>query len=290
MILFAYGEAAVYKCTHILRFLLVASVFGAGCEDADIDACTKGLYTGHVTISDKSDPAHFEGYTQVTGNLTISCPNCTAIDELSCLASVGGDLAVSGNSALETLDLDNLIFVGGSYYLFQNPVLAGFGTSRLRAVGSWLTVRQNAVLPDLVASELAVVGGDVTVEQNADIETLALGAVGQIPGSLAVAGNAQLQFLEAPELVAIAADLGLDGNPALADLTGLDSLVSVGGAIDVSHNGSLPFCTICELLDQLPGFAGELTSTANLVDECWSGSALDCPLSSGDGAILGDDR
>jgi hypothetical protein len=290
VLLFAYGEAAVLKSTHILCFLLVAGSSAAGCEDRSESACNKGVYTGHVTISDKSEPADFEGYTQVTGNLTISCPNCNTIEELGCLTSVGGDLSVSGNGALETLDMANLIFVGGSFNLYQNPVLAAFEAGRLKAVGSWLTIRQNGALADFAASELRQLDGDVTVVGNASLAALELGEAGQIPGNLTVSDNAALELLETPGLVVIATDLTIDGNPALADLAGLDSLVSVGGAIDISHNGALPFCEVCDLLDQLTGFAGELTSTANQVDECWSGSALDCPMPSGDGDILGFDH
>jgi len=276
----------MYKPWCILGLFLSAVLPAGGCEEEAGGDCTKGVYTGHVTISDKSDPALYEGYTQVTGNLTISCPNCASIDELRCLAAVQGDLTVSSNGALAELDLSGLSYVGGSIYVYQNPSLTALDLGQLLVVGSWITIRDNDAITAVRANELLVTGGDVAVEGNAVLENLELQAATQIPGALTLSDNPELQFCEAPSLLAVGAGLTITGNSALADLDGLAGLSSLGGGFDVSHNVALPFCEVCELLDQLQGFAGELTCTANLADSCWSGSALDCPPPSGDGAIM----
>lgn len=277
------------KSSSILALVAWTALAAAGCEDAGTDECAKGVFTGHVTIADKSEAALYEGYTQITGNLTVACPNCVAIDELGCLASVGGDVSISGNGDLESLDLSQLIHVGGYLYAYQNSALAELDLGRLQTIGHWLTIRNNDLLAELRAVGLAVVGGDVTISDNGVLETVELGALNRVPGGLEVSDNAGLQFLELPLAVAITAGLVITGNGSLAKLDGLAALVSLGGDLDVSHNDGLPFCEVCELLAQLPGFGGEITCSANLTDDCWTGSALDCPPQSGESAILGLD-
>jgi len=243
--------------------ILAVMLVTAACEEDTSSDCNKGVFTGHVTIADDSEPASYEGYTQITGNLTISCPNCETLEALSCLASVGGDLAVSTNGSLEALDVGRLVHVGGSLYAQQNPSLADLDLRSLRVVGSWLTIRDNAALSAIHSGALNTIGGDVAISDNGALTTVELGSLWKVPGSLAVTGNG-----------------------ALADLDGLAGLLFLEGGLTVSSNGALPFCETCELLDQLQGFAGEVSCSSNLVDECWSGTALDCPPPAGDGAIL----
>jgi hypothetical protein len=221
-----------------------------------------------VTISDNSEPAIYEGYTRVTGNVTITCPNCVSLEELGCLWSIGGDLSISQNNSLEALDLGLLDHVGGSLYYYRNPLVTTLDLARLRGVGSWLTIRGNDALQAITAGRLLAIGGDVSIDENDALDTIDLGGAQTITG-----------------------DLTIGGNPALPDLDGLAALIFLGGSLDVTHNDDLPYCEVCELLDQLVGFAGEVICSSNLVDECWNGDAeaLECPLPSGDGAILGDE-
>ena len=252
------------KAGQITCLVFGATLVLTACEDDGGNDCAKGVFTGHVTIADNSEPVIYEGYTQVTGNLTIACPNCDTIEELGCLAAVGGDLAISTNNSLSALDIGRLVHVGGSFYAFQNPVLADLDLSGLRTVGSWLTIRNNNAMTAINASDLTTIGGDIAVSENGSLETVELGTVWKLPGNLAITGN-----------------------PTLADLDGLAGLLFLEGALDISNNDDLPFCEVCELLDQLQGYAGEVNSLSNQADDCWSGSALDCPLPTGDGAILG---
>jgi len=251
----------------LLYVVLGAILSAGGCADDAEHGCTRGVYTGHVTISDKAELASYEGYTGVTGNLTITCPNCEAVEELACLTSVGGDVVVSENGALASLDLGILFHVGGSFNLHQNPSLTMVDLDRLLEIGAWVAVRDNDGLAELKANDLREIGGDVTISDNDLLETLELGATGKILG-----------------------DLTIDSNAALGDLDGLWGLTSLGGALDVSYNGSLPFCEVCRLIGQLPGFAGEIASVANEADPCWTGSSLDCTLLPVDGSMLGSER
>jgi hypothetical protein len=245
-------------------FVVLGAILLFGCADDAERGCNRGVYTGHVTISDKSDLASYEGYTRVTGNLTITCPNCEAVDELACLFSVGGDVVVSENGALSSLDLGSLLQVGGSLYLHRNPSLTTVDLDRLLDIGAWATIRDNDSLAEFRANQLLMILGDVTISDNDILETLELGTASRILGNLTIENNA-----------------------ALGDLEGLSGLISLGGGLDVSYNGSLPFCEVCRLMLQLPGFTGETVAVENQADPCWNGTALDCTQLPVDGGLSG---
>jgi hypothetical protein len=258
-------------------YLLVLSIIlaASGCDEDKERGCGKGTFTGHVTIADKSEPATYSGYSQITGNLTIACPNCAVVEDLRCLASVGGDLSITENGALTAVDLSRLTIVGGYLYVFDNPALETVSADRLAAVGNWFTIRENAALDSVSMTDLTTVGGDIVVAQNAALDSLTLPSLAH-SGGVSLTSNAILESIEMGALAAVDGPLVISGSSQLESLEGLIELISVIDLLEIAQNSSLPYCEACAVIGQLAGFGGEISCFGNLEDACWTGSALDC--------------
>ena len=69
-------------------------------------------------------------------------------------------------------------------------------------------------------------------------------------------------------LAEIGGTLQIEYNTYLADMTGLFSLDSVGGELNVFFNDSLPDCEVCDLLEQITDGPTATQAHDNIDDEC----------------------
>jgi hypothetical protein len=99
----------------------------------------------------------------------------------------------------------------------------------------------------------------------------------QIGGSLQIFSTDPFTDLaEFGGLTAVGDELLIQGNELLESLDGLAALTEVGGLVDVSDNELLPYCEVCEFIDQLELSDTGLVTTDNLADECGYDAGLDC--------------
>jgi hypothetical protein len=123
------------------------------------------------------------------------------------------------------------------------------------------------------------VTGDLSVLLSPLEDLTGLECLTLVGGELVVLNNNSLTSLEGlNNLVTIEDTLSITSNPILPNLDGLGSLTEINGVGDfwVWNNGSLPYCEICELLDQLTSGPGILDVSDNLEDSCWPFPA-NCP-------------
>jgi hypothetical protein len=142
------------------------------------------------------------------------------------------------------------------------------------------TPTPNASLTSLEGlNNLVEVGNDLNISAENLPNVDALSHLTAIGGSLGFDGNASLTNLDGlSSLSTIGGDIEIYDNASLTSLDGLSSLSTVGGDIKIFDNENLPYCEICDLLDQLVDFTGDVNwVNHNFIDECWDGSNLDCP-------------
>ena len=77
-------------------------------------------------------------------------------------------------------------------------------------------------------------------------------------------------------LTSVGGGLSIFVNASLTNLDGLSALTLVSGNLYIDSNAILPYCEVCDLIDQI-GYA-ETTDNiyGNDTDTCWNG-ALNCP-------------
>jgi hypothetical protein len=107
------------------------------------------------------------------------------------------------------------------------------------------------------------------------LETLQ--SLNQIGGSLQIFANDPfVDMSEFSGLTSIGDELMIQGNELLETLDGLAALTEVGGVVDVSDNELLPYCQVCEFIEQLDLSDAGVVTTENLADECGYDAGFDC--------------
>jgi len=200
---------------------------------------------------------NYPGCTDIEGNVIISGADIANLDGLGVLHSIGGNLRIEQNNSLANLQgLDNLSHINGDLiigdivwgqYPFStgNPLLTSLaGLNSLVFIQGSFKLCGNYSLVTLSGLEhLAHIGGN-----------LQLGGIEFVYGF--TFGNPLLvNFIGLTRLSAIGGSLFVAGNNNLADLTGLDSLVTAGQHCWFDLNESL---TTMQGLDQLTSIGGSL--------------------------------
>jgi hypothetical protein len=181
-----------------------------------------------------------ESLTTIGGSLVIGSkhgmmgvggnPSLKNLTGLNSLTNIGGDLRVINNNSLVSLTgLENLITVDssvvvGSAYWFYNFHCAG-----------------NASLINLNGmNALTFIGKNLEIACNDSLENLdGLENLGSIVGSLLIGKvYGWMSWMEASP-----------GNPSLIDLSDLSNLTSIGGALEITGNDTLPDLSGLENID-----------------------------------------
>ena len=216
-----------------------------GTADAGID-CVEGSYT----IENSIDAELIEPYPCITGNLDINALGLTE------------------------LDLPNLMYIGGRLWMGNCNEMTSLSLAGLVAVGGDEIMIEGAVLQQVDLGNLAhVPNGDLGIS-GAEIESIDLGSLEEVGGNMVISST-PLSSLALGQLTTVGGDFGIGGNGALESIY-WDGLTTVGGRLMVIGNTLLPYCEVCELLDQLVGFSNEVVCSDNMEDECWDGG-LNCP-------------
>jgi len=197
-------------------------------DDQGACHCTEQILDGDYEIASAEDLAGLNGYTAVTGSLSVLDATVADLHGLECLASIGGDLRIIDNASLADLTgLKTLTSVGGNLRVEGNTALVSLsGLQGLTSVAGDLMVVDNDALTSLRGLHgLIEVGGSLRIEDNAELRSLL--------------------FLQ--ELTTLGADLSLTNNPHLPTCEAehfRDRLIAGGwaGTATIAGNDDLAAC------------------------------------------------
>lgn len=264
-----------------------------GLVDCDDEEAT-GLYHGDVGEADIDALCDAWCDLTVTGDLTLQDSALVDLDALTCLTAVLGDVIIEDNAALISIaGLSGLREVGGS--LVVGDLAVDYETLTVETAGNpALTSLDGLQNVETVGGDLVIGGNDAMVDPGPGLQELVSighGHLGSV--TLSIGGNAMLTALPAFPKLEELSDLLIVGNPslgslaglegmrgdeegaggehwitildndALADLSGLDGLVDLNGALIVAYNDGLV---------SLDGLDGLRSITLNL--EIWYNMGL----------------
>jgi len=140
-----------------------------------------------------------------------------------------GTLRIDGED-IENVDaLSDLTLIGGHLHIQENPVLATLhGLRNIHTIGGFLRIADNASMQSLDGlSELASLG--VVCEGH-----------GALCPSLEVSNNAMLSNISGLiSITSTAGDVEIWGNPSLQNLDGLSGITQIGGLLEIRDNAAL---------------------------------------------------
>ena len=271
------------KLTFIIAFLLSQVFLIAQTEDS----CLPNGITFTTQEQIDNFQTNYPGCTEVEGDVAID-GDITSLAGLIVLTSIGGNLRIGadpdqysyGHTLLEDLSgLDNLTTIGGDFHLGGNYSLTKLtGLENLNFIGgniyigffkqsfTWNYFHGNPFLTSLTGLDnLSYIGGDFYIMLNDSLtELMTLSNLNSLEGSLHIGivyttddwenitdektyytlGNPSLTSLNGLEsLISIGGSLELAGNNSLSNLAGLENLTSIGGELLLIDNASLTSLT-----------------------------------------------
>ena len=120
------------------------------------------VHDGDLEIASAEDVEGAQGYSEITGTLTVSVPEL----ELPMLARLGGDLTSAGTT---TIRLPRLSGVGGRIYYYLDHDIEVLDLRRLETVAGWFYLHRNLGLRELQIDALSEVGGTFEISANLDL-------------------------------------------------------------------------------------------------------------------------
>ncbi len=206
------------------------------------------LFNGDYTIRSQEDVDRFDGYTTITGNLTIENTDLESI-VLSNLTRVEGNLTIiDNNSLIHTGGLMNVSFIGGNLEIKKNNSLESlWGFWELTSINGDLIIWGNPSLPYFDGLDtLTSVNGDLCIMYNDTLTHIgSLSNIETIGGDFRIVGNKKFEQMDrigsstTLGLTSIGGDLGISSNASLPNLVGLDNLTSVKGKLNINSNNAL---------------------------------------------------
>ncbi len=246
------------------------------------------MVEGSVYLGD----LYYSTYPYTTGNFSLA-----TLSGLNSLTTINGNLKIYENVHLLTLSgLENLDEIGGDLVIggydytygfkFGNRFLTDFtGLNNLSSVGGSLYVAGNIRLVNFNGLQnLASIGGNFGILLNDSLVSFTgLDQVASIGGNLDIRSSKSLLSFSGLDMVnSIGGDLKIGsywaGNHLLTDLTGLNNLTSIGGALEIIDNELLT--NLSGLDNIVPGSIAELKIQENdLLSACAVQSICDYLLS-----------
>jgi len=187
------------------------------------------------------------------------CGNFTITDNIDSIV-LAPYTCLKGNLTIRAIGVNslnalNLISISGSLIITENDGLTDLTVmTSLNSIGSDLIISFNSFTNINGLNNLTSIGGGIVIQENDSLEN--------VDG---------LNSLSTVQVV-----LGIRQNVSLENLDGLASLTSMGDSLAIWDNTLLPYCEVCDLLDQLSSTPSSIIATGNQVDPCYDGD-LDCP-------------
>lgn len=199
-----------------------------------------GVMYGDYAIYNSVDLAVLSGFTEVTGQLSISGAGLPHIDGLESLTSVGS-MNISSNSALTNLDGLSGLMTAGSIAIDSNAALLNVdGLSSLVSVSGELNINNNTLLTDFSGLGSLTEVGTLLVDNNDALTDFAMPSLVAVTGEMSITRNDGLITMMGLEnLVSVANHMIIVDNSSMISVDGLESLSSVGESLYIYDNPSL---------------------------------------------------
>jgi hypothetical protein len=243
--------------------------------------CTR-VVVADVNVETDEQMAALADVIEIQGDLRIGFDTLTELVGAHCLERITGTLAINNNPSLERIDdaLTGLHSVG-NMFVMDNPALVSLtGLRALERIESRAIVGDNPVLVELRFDALTAVGENLTVGGASLPNLLGLSSLTEVGGLLTISNSDSLVDLDGLQNLATAgltsysglhimrntALLSLDGitlqnlrrlritdNPALVDLGGLESVVTIENGLEIEQNDALTSLVGLDNLVEVPG-------------------------------------
>jgi hypothetical protein len=199
-----------------------------------------GVMYGDYAIYNSVDLAVLSGFTEVTGQLSISGAGLPHIDGLESLTSVGS-MNISSNSALTNLDGLSGLMTAGSIAIDSNAALLNVdGLSSLVSVTGLLNINNNGLLTDLSGLGSLTEVGSLDVDNNDALTDFGMLSLTVVTDYMSISRHdALITMMGLDNLVSVANSMFIEDNSSLISLDGLSSLTSVGETLYINTNPSL---------------------------------------------------
>ncbi|MFC1609458.1 hypothetical protein ACFL6C_00740 [Myxococcota bacterium] len=215
------------------RYSLCHGAAGTSCSVLDNGDGTKTISCEDQTSVTVSDGTSCSVLDNGNGTKTISCEDQTSVtvsDGTSCSVLDNGN----GTKTISCEDQTSVtVSDGTSCSILDN----GDGTTTIDCDDGTSVTIQTGPPTD-------VLGGSYVI--NNAIDAAALAGYSRITGDLTIAARG-LTALSLLDLTTVDGDLRIEGNDDLPDLSGLQSLASVGGSVFISNNAQMADLTLSAL-------------------------------------------
>ncbi len=156
----------------------------------------KPVWQGNYLIRDNTDIQLLDGYTKITGDLSIFENNTLSdLSGLENLTTVEGDVNIKSNNGLVGISgLENLVTIGGNFCLLSNSALSGIsGLRKLTTVGGNLFIIDNPSLTSISAMRnLTTVGDYLNIRLNSTLTELGMDGLYSVTGDFNIDSNDML--------------------------------------------------------------------------------------------------
>lgn len=224
------------------------------------------VHRGDLLITDDTPPERLRCIVEVTGRLIVHDTQAMiSFAALGSLRRVGDDVEIFNNAAL--VDLEGLRALErvdgvphGELIIHANPALVDITGLRALERTDTVTLIDNDALATLVGLQGPITGIFEPhwtlglVDNDALVDLQGLGAIEGFSGRLVIGDNAVLADISAlaPALGPKLLEIAITGNPALADLQGLEPVISAGTVIIADNAGLLDLSGLDGLQEALP--------------------------------------
>jgi len=156
----------------------------------------KPIWQGNYLIRDNTDIQLLNGYTKITGDLSLFKNNTLSdLSGLEDLTTVDGDVTIIRNDGLVGISgLENLVTIGGRFWLYSNSLLSDIsGLRKLTTVGRDLVIIDNPSLTSISAlRNLTTVGNYLNIRLNSTLTELGMDGLYSVAGNFNIDSNDML--------------------------------------------------------------------------------------------------
>lgn len=221
------------------------------------------IFEGDVLLRSQEEIDDFgsNGYTEITGTLTItdsSNPSIENLLALSGLVKIGGDFFIAVNTLLNSLNgLDNLEEVGGSLQVLNNPTLQNLtGLSGFRKANNIVILGNDSIINIDGLKNVNEVTGGITIQSNDGLQNInAFGNVETMNGVVSISQNGSLVEILGFEKLTDLSVLDINNNENLITISSFASLSTINSRISINSNQSLaeisPFTSLIQITGSL---------------------------------------
>jgi hypothetical protein len=168
----------------------------------------------------------------ITGNNSL--PSLTGLDALRSVVLI----EVSSNKVMQSVALPTMQRITSRLIVTDNPAATSLSVPALVTVGNLIQIDNNPALqaiamPTLLTSPAFFMSG------NSVLSTLSLPSLTFLTSNLSLRSSTALESISMPKLVSVGGDFTVDRVGKLRDFSGLPTLRSIGGNLNISNNAGM---------------------------------------------------